>query len=109
MTFSVWNKMSEEKKHNHDDSSKSNALSKKIFWILGFALALILIQSLFLGLFYTNLKEERIKIQTLEERLAKMRNYENLLNDYQLVGCKGDVDKRLFQVKAQNKGQFYQL
>ena len=107
MTFSVWNKMSKEKKHNHDDSFKSNTLSKKTVWISGFALGFIVIQSFILGLYYFTLQEERSKIQALEERLARMRNYEELIEDYEFAGFNGDADKRLFQVKAQTKGESF--
>ena len=47
---------------------------------------------------YTTLNQERIKVSELEARLAKMSNYEALLQYNE------DADKKLYEVKAMAEG-----
>ena len=88
------------------ESTKTCNLSKKTIWITISVLGFILIQSLILGFWlmtYTSLNQEKIKVSELEGRLAKMSNYEALLQYNE------DADKKLYEVKAKAEGKCYQL
>ena len=81
--------------------NESTKLSKKTIWITTSVLSFILIQSLILGFWlmtYTSLNQEKIKVSELEGRLAKMSNYEALLQYNE------DADKKLYEVKAMAEG-----
>ena len=82
-------------------AKKTCNLSKKTIWITFSVLGFILVQSLILGfvfMTYTTLNQERIKVSELEARLAKMSNYEALLQYNE------DADKKLYEVKAMAEG-----
>ena len=52
---------------------------------------------------YTMLNQERIKVSELEGRLAKIANYEALLQYNE------DADTELYEVTAKAEGKCYQL
>ena len=104
MTFVTWSKTSKEKSPDKEDnrSKKTCNLSKKTIGITFLVIGFIVIQSLILGFWYityTTLQQERNEIAYLEERLAKMHNYETLFWPFNK-----DADKRLFEVTATTKG-----
>ena len=104
MTFVAWSKNSIEKSLNVEgsESTKTCNLSKKTIGVTFLVLGFIVIQSLTLGFWYityTTLNQERNEIAYLEERLAKMHNYETLFWPFNK-----DADKRLFEVTATTKG-----